>query len=382
MPRKRRASLYEDVTVDTQPSVHRHMSEAGRLTLGGRGTWTDQSTRLRCTDWFDFRDPAEQWSGRSTRRAPPPSSRSTGRSAPAIKEGLLDDFHPERAEFLRGFLDTRDYETDCGLRPPRPPRPPVGFGRDRRRPPGLDEAARRPVDRALRNGPGGHHGPFPIEEARRSFLEDAEWQPTRRYLERLAATHDWGEVIVAANLCLEPIVGTLIRRELGTRAAAANGDTVTPVLARGETREWEWARAWTTDLTRFLLEDAAFAETNRAVISEWVNDWLPLALEAALALVPVARRIPTGIDVEQALKRLRAYASSVLIDAGLPELSRCRARPRSPSLSRRSRQWRRQRNDDDPQKRTNKPQRGRSDTAEPPPPRLRVTRTRTTTSAS
>ena len=42
-------------------------------------------------------------------------------------------------------------------------------------------------------------------------------------------------MIVAANLCFEPVVGTLIRRELGTRAAAASGDTVTPVLARAAT---------------------------------------------------------------------------------------------------------------------------------------------------
>ena len=90
-----------------------------------------------------------------------------------------------------------------------------------------------------------HYGEFPIETARRSFLDDEAWQPTRRYLERLAATPDWGEVIVAANLCFEPVVGTLIRRELGTRAAAANGDTITPVLARAETQEWEWTRAWT-----------------------------------------------------------------------------------------------------------------------------------------
>ena len=46
-----------------------------------------------------------------------------------------------------------------------------------------------------------HHGPFPIENARDSFLHDESWQPTRRHLERLAATPDWGEVIVAANVC-------------------------------------------------------------------------------------------------------------------------------------------------------------------------------------
>ena len=46
-----------------------------------------------------------------------------------------------------------------------------------------------------------HHGPFPIENARDSFLHDESWQPTRRHLERLAATPDWGEVIVAVNVC-------------------------------------------------------------------------------------------------------------------------------------------------------------------------------------
>ena len=65
---------------------------------------------------------------------------------------------------------------------------------------------------------------FPIEAARDAFVGEPAWQPTRAYLERLAATPDWGEVVIAANLCFEPIVGTLIRRELGIRAAAASGD--------------------------------------------------------------------------------------------------------------------------------------------------------------
>jgi hypothetical protein len=159
-----------------------------------------------------------------------------------------------------------------------------------------------------------HHGEFPIATARESFLADPAWQPTRRYLERLAATPDWGEVIIAANVCFEPLVGTLLRRELGTRAAAANGDTVTPVLARAETQEWEWARAWTTALTRFLLEDDP---ANRAVLASWVGDWLPQAMEAALALAPIA---PPGFDAEQAVGRIRDYAGAMLAQSGLSEL--------------------------------------------------------------
>ncbi len=161
---------------------------------------------------------------------------------------------------------------------------------------------------------------FPIEAARDTFLHDEIWQPTRSFLERLAATHDWGEVIVAANLCFEPLVATLIRRELGTRAAAANGDIVTPVLARVETQEWEWVRGWTVSLLSFLLEDARFGEANREVISGWARDWLPQALEAAVALAPLAGEIPTGIDSERAPARVRANAGAMLEEAELPEL--------------------------------------------------------------
>src|SRR5581483_11341732 len=129
-----------------------------------------------------------------------------------------------------------------------------------------------------------------------------------------------GEVIVAANLCFEPVVVTLLRRELGTRAAAANGDTVTPVLARVETQEWEWSRAWTVELIRFLLDDPEHGAANRELISDWVRKWLPLALDAALALAPLAEQIPVGIDEQQAVARVSEYAGAMLEQAGLPEL--------------------------------------------------------------
>jgi hypothetical protein len=92
------------------------------------------------------------------------------------------------------------------------------------------------------------------------------------------------------------------------------------VLARVETQEWEWSRAWTVALVRFLLDDARHGDANRALIAGWVNDWLPQALEAALALTPLADEIPTGIDAEEATERVKAYAGKMLQEAGLPEL--------------------------------------------------------------
>jgi NAD(P)H-flavin reductase/ferredoxin len=322
-PRKRRATLYEDVTVDTQPSVHRHLVRGWLVSFeDGRGTWDDGSTALKSTDWFDFRDPGEQWERTYYQAGNASEQQIEGAMRSAIEEGLMDDFDPGWVEFLRRFLQIPAF-FEHGLWFAT-----ATIGRD-----ALSDSVATCIclQAAMKQRAAQslvlyamdleeHHGAFSIEAARQSFLQDEPWQPMRAYLEKLAATHDWGEVVIAANLCLEPIVGTLLRRELGTRAAAANGDLVTPVLARVETQEWEWVRAWTTELTRFLLDDPEHGAENRETIAGWIRTWLPQAIEAGLALMPIAEQVPGGIDVERALKRVRYYAADLLAEAGVPEL--------------------------------------------------------------
>jgi NAD(P)H-flavin reductase/ferredoxin len=323
IPRKRRATLYEDVTIDTQPSVHRHLRRGWPVSFeDGRGTWNDASTALSSSNWFDFRDPGEQWERPYYQVGTAVEHQIEGAMRSALQEGLIEDFGPEWVEFLRRFLQIPAY-VEHGLWFAM-----ATAGRDC-----LSDSVSTCVclQAAMKQRSAqaivlyamdleDHHGEFLIEAARDAFLNEQEWQPTRRYLERLAATADWGEVIIAANLCFEPVVVTLLRRELGTRAAAANGDTITPVLARVETQEWEWARAWTVELVRFLLGDAEYGDANRALIAGWVRDWLPQALDAGLALAPLAKLVPAGIDADDAVERVRAYAGAMLEEAGLPEL--------------------------------------------------------------
>jgi NAD(P)H-flavin reductase/ferredoxin len=321
-PRKRRASLYEDVTVDTQPSVHRHVRRGWPMHFeDGRGIWWDDSTRLRSTDWFAFRDPAEQWERPYYQRGTAVEHQIEGAVASAVEEGVLADFRPEWVEFLRSYLQVPAY-VEHGL----------WFA--------MATAARACLSDSLstcvclqaamkqRSAQAivlfamdleAHHGELPIEAARERFLTEPAWQPTRHYLERLGALADWGELLVAANVVFEPLVGTLIRRDLGIRAAAANGDTVTPVLARAATQEWSWARSWTVELLRFVLDDDEHGAANREQIGAWLREWLPLALEASAALAPIADRLPVGIDMAQAGGRVRDDLGALLAEAGLPE---------------------------------------------------------------
>ncbi|HEX3834210.1 MAG TPA: MmoB/DmpM family protein [Solirubrobacteraceae bacterium] len=320
-PAGRRATLYEDVTVDTQPSVHRHLRRGWAVSFAdGRGTWDDGSTALRSADWFDFRDPGEQWERPFYRAGSAIEQQIEGAVGSAAEQDLFGDFSREWVSFLSLHLQVpafiehglwfalataaRDCLSDTvatcvclqAAHKQRSAQAIVLYAMDLEPLLGTE---------------------LPIEPARAAFLHDDAWQPARRYLERLAARPDWGEVLVAANLCFEPTVATLVRRELGTRAAAAHGDTVTPVLARAETQEWEWARRWTAALTRFLLTDAEHGSHNRSTITGWVRDWLPDALAAAAALAPVAETV--GVDATRAAERIRGYAGQLLEDAGLPE---------------------------------------------------------------
>jgi NAD(P)H-flavin reductase/ferredoxin len=335
-PHKRRATLYEDVTVDTQPSVHRHLTRGWPVSFeGGRGTWNGASTALQSKDWFEFRDPGEQWERPFYQRGSAAEQQIEGALQSAVAEGLLTDFSADWIEFLRGFLQIPAYvehglwfatataARDClsdsitacvclqAAMKQRSAQAIVLYAMDLEREFGLE---------------------FPIEAARDAFISEPAWQPTRSYLERLAATADWGEVVIAANLCFEPVVGTLIRRELGIRGAAANGDTVTPVLARVATQEWEWMRAWTLEFVRFLSEDSEHGPANRELIERWVGEWRPRAFEAAAALAPLA---PPGIDPERALANVAAYADALLEDA--PAAPVAPAAPAAPPVRRRTR---------------------------------------------
>jgi ferredoxin-NADP reductase/ferredoxin len=294
-PAGRRATLYEDVTIDTQPSIHRHLARGWPLSFAdGRGTWNDASTSLRSTNWFAFRDPGQQWERPFYQAAAAGEQQLESALASAAEQGLIEDFAPDWVTFLRTSLQIPAF-VEHGL----------WFALATAARDCLSDAvatcvclqaahkqrsAQAIVLYAMDLEP--HLGcELPIAAARDAFLRDPGWQPTRRYLERLAATPDWGEVIVAANLCFEPVVGTLIRRELGTRAAAASGDTVTPVLARVATQEWEWARAWTVALVRFLAGDEVHGAHNRAVAEGWLEDWMAPAREAAAALSDAAAQV-------------------------------------------------------------------------------------------
>jgi propane 2-monooxygenase small subunit len=104
-PVKRRASVYEDVTLDTQPSPNRHMDRGWSLSFDGlHGVWHDDSTRLEATDWHDFRDPGQWWERTFYQVGSQYERQIDGAVRQANVDGLFADFDPAWTEFLRSNL--------------------------------------------------------------------------------------------------------------------------------------------------------------------------------------------------------------------------------------------------------------------------------------
>ncbi|HEX4106502.1 MAG TPA: hypothetical protein VHX88_00120 [Solirubrobacteraceae bacterium] len=319
-PSGRRASHYEDVTVDTQPSPERHLGrEYSVFFEDGRSTWDSRSTALRHDDWFAFRDPNELWERTFYQGGASYERQIEETIAVARGDGQPARLRPEWVEYLRANLQQEAFVEqglwlvlasaardalsdtvahfvvfDAGFKQ-RQAQAVVLYAMD------LEE----------------DHGEFPIEAARQSWLDDEPWQPARAYVERLATVADWAEVLVAANLCLEPVLGVLLRRELYERGGATNEDTVTPVIFHAAQTEWQKVNRFMAALVGFLVGHETHGAHNREVLQGWLDTWLPQARAAAEALEPLFAARPDEPDFGAARALVEGELAASLEPFGL-----------------------------------------------------------------
>ena len=61
-PRGKRATHYEDVTVDVQPDPERYLIQDWIISFGnGKGAYTKDNTRALSSNWHAFRAPDQEW---------------------------------------------------------------------------------------------------------------------------------------------------------------------------------------------------------------------------------------------------------------------------------------------------------------------------------
>jgi toluene monooxygenase system protein E len=114
-----------------------------------------------------------------------------------------------------------------------------------------------------------HARPGIAEAGRALWQTSPVWQPLRRAIEKLLVTYDWGEAMVALNVCLKPAIDGAYMLRLAALAERA-GDALDAQILRSLFEDCEWHRAW----TRALLDLAFVARPgNRDVVARWTDSW-------------------------------------------------------------------------------------------------------------
>jgi toluene monooxygenase system protein E len=114
------------------------------------------------------------------------------------------------------------------------------------------------------------------KESKNAWMRDPAWQPLRELVERCLVTYDWGEALIALNVCVKPLFDELFMTYL-SKEADLHDDHLLGQIFSSLGEDCRWHREWTTALLRVALEDN---ENNRAVVQGWVTRWAVRAQRA------------------------------------------------------------------------------------------------------
>jgi hypothetical protein len=306
-PQKRRASLYEELTIDTQISNDRHLRGGWLMAFeDGRGAHSLGSTAIRVKEWFDWRDPAGLWERPFYQQAAGYAREQETAIAAARQEGLFERMTPEWRAFLQSDLQLPAFY-EHGLW-----RALCGAAR-----PALCDLITHAIvlEAAMKQRQAqdlvvyamdleSEIGECPTEQAKARWMEEEAWQPVRELVESVAEAGDWVERVIATNLCIEPVLGTLLRREMLLVPATANGDPITPVIISAAQREWLWYRDWTSELVAFAVGDEEHGDANRAVLAAWCAKWNPVVDAAAQSIKDALDRVPSARAADESIAQV------------------------------------------------------------------------------
>src|SRR3954449_3605633 len=272
-PRKRRATVYEDVTVDVQPDPARHLSQGWVYAFAnGDSGYPQEWTVLESSNWHEFLDPNEEWEQTIYRN----NANVVRQISQNIEQGRLagafSQFNSAWVRVLEKHVFAWAHvEHGLGLH--------VYTAAQRDAPTNMINNAlavaathklrfaqdlilyNLDVSEDLEGFDGGAH--------RDAWQHDPVWQGVRENVEQLTATRDWAEAFFATAVVFEPLVGELFRSQFVMQVAARQADYVTPaVMGTGEAdtaREQRGAR----QLFELLLADERHGDENRALLQQW-----------------------------------------------------------------------------------------------------------------
>ncbi len=289
-PKGRKATHYEDMTLDVQPDPKRYLLQDWIINFAdGTPTYSEKWTEAKSGDWHAFRAVDEEWERTHYQR----QSTIEGMIAQAVENGRRSGaptrFDKAWVKVLEKHVGAYKH-AEFGLGTSLMHAQRYGYTQM------INSAIltnssyklRFSQDLTLYLGDVGLDiAGFDAEIGKKHWLEDPIWQPTRQLIETIGGADDFLEKYFAINVVFEPLVGELFRSGFVMQAAASQNDFITPTVVSSAEGDYQRNLANTVELLHLLVSDGTHSAHNTALFNRWLKTYGDLAVNAAKNLQPI-----------------------------------------------------------------------------------------------
>ncbi|MFN8453792.1 MAG: toluene hydroxylase [Anaerolineae bacterium] len=322
-PKGRRASHYEDVTVDVQPDPERYLIQDWIISFAdGSPAYSKEASGVRSSNWHKYRAPDEEWERNHFQRQSGIEESIRLVSTVARANRAFENFdrswleiiqnhigalkHPEHA--LGGILlvaqrggytqmINNSILTNSSYK--------LRFAQDL-----TLYLAELNIDLegALDESAGKDH-----------WLNDPVWQGARKAIEVLQNDFDPLKAYFVTNVVYEALVTEPFRSSFVMQCGAMHGDFVTPAIVSTAEGDYERNLNNTIEMFHILAHDPEFGNHNKVVMQDWLKEYVPLCAEAANQMQPIwsqpqVKRIQFADALGRAKHRLTSTLAQINVE--------------------------------------------------------------------
>lgn len=292
-PKGRRATHYEDMTVDVQPDPERYLIQDWIISFAnGTGAYSKDWTALKSSNWHSFRAPDQEWEKTHYMR----QSTICGMIKNIVDNARKNDaparFDKTWVKVLQDDLGAWKH-AEFGLGTAMMHAQRYGYTQM------INNAIltnssyklRFAQDLTLYLGEISMDvDDLDLDAGKEHWLNDPIWQDTRKAIETISGSEDYLEQYFAVNIVFEPLVGELMRSGFIMQCAASSNDYLTPAVVSAAEADYEHNLANAIELFNIMAEDCEFGDTNRKTLQGWSDKYAALCQAAANQLQPLWSR--------------------------------------------------------------------------------------------
>jgi propane monooxygenase small subunit len=310
-PRGKRATHYEDVTVDVQPDPERYLIQNWIISFpDGKGAYEKDGTQAKSSDWHAYRAPDQEWERTHYQRQSRIEIGVQSVIANGRKSGAQHAFDATWCKILQKNLGAWKH-AEFGLGTSMMQAQRYGFTQM------INNATLTNSSYKMRLTQditlylaeiGLDIDGWDDNAGKTAWMEDDIWQGTREAVESIMGAEDYLEQYFATNLVFEPLVGELFRSGFLMQAGAPNNDFMTPSVIAAAEGDYERNLANTIDLIYLLATDEEHGPANRQLFQGWVIKHAKLADKASKSLQPIwsqAHSKPVSYDEARSVSEER-----------------------------------------------------------------------------